>query len=177
MGPPVDRDLLSDLSDRSWRVRARAQRLLKGSASLTGLRRAALAASDAEVKERLWQCYRAAKRKQMAAWRPWPMVDAWWYDRDRNRYGCRPEWGQRYLAQARGKHYPNQSRCWTLYRQATRLWVSDRLDAGVPAWWVERELIWMHTVDARWVTHHFGCYHPDVPFTQMKVPYGMQALR
>ena len=114
---------------------------------------------DPEITARLSQVRLVFAQDRLDSFAPFPEIDAAWYDDKIRQYTSNgwPVWGK---ATTRSILEPYLNRIgrdnppWHNYRLATREWVQDMLDAGVPEWFIRLCLAEMRRRDDVFLNSH-----------------------
>ncbi len=150
----ADDALVRRLAAEDWSERDRAGAALtrRGWAARAALRRG-LAHDDPEVRHRCEALYAQALSDVIEGFGELPECDALYFDSERTVDGTRAYhrelfWGvpwmvsEPYLQRVGKDSWP-----WANYRLATRLWLTDWLQAGVPPWVLRPVVAEMHRRD------------------------------
>jgi hypothetical protein len=160
---------LSQLGDRKFSVRQQAtEKLIAAGSAILPRLRPLLESPDPEVRWRARTITEEAEgtgpeRRRVAAVlgrysHDWPMLDSLWFCEQIKQYDPEgkhdPANGRRcreltpYLARGRvSEGYPTS---WSNYREATRLWFQDMIEAGVPVMALDALWLEMHRRDRLW---------------------------
>jgi hypothetical protein len=148
------------LGDDDLRTRGRAQAdLVAFGQAARPVVRCLQKSRDPEVRRRAKEVHAALRRQALRSLWPFPCLDAAWYDTNRRLYresGFVYEKLSPYLRRMDMKMYLG----WDGYREATRIWVGDLYDAGVPLWAIKMCLAEMRRRDAVWIKTRGLPYKP-----------------